>query len=172
MMVFEDPDKPASTHVSVWRATFSPAGPGNALFWRSELTGGTPRIYADNPALARWLQEEIIGGNMPYKDLSLPVITAEFSRIGALPWYLTERVVAQDETMEFTWYDFLDPFSGRSDPETGDSHGHSACYVPAKQVRVTLNGRQAKGSPLAREREGYQSTSCFLALAESWVKVR
>jgi hypothetical protein len=172
MMVFDDPEKPASTHVSVWRALMSPAGPGNALFWRSELTNGEPRIYADNPGLARWLQAEIIGGNMPYKDPSLPIVAAEFSRSGALPWYLTERVVAPGEVMEFTWFDFLEAFSGRSDPDEGETHGHSACYIPAREVRVTLNGVQAKGSPLPRERDGYQWTTCFLAVAESWVRVR
>ena len=38
--------------------------------------------------------------------------------------------------------------------------------------RVTLNGKEAKGAPLPRERDGYEHTTCFLALNESWTRVR
>jgi hypothetical protein len=44
--------------------------------------------------------------------------------------------------------------------------------VPAKRIRVTLNGVECKGGPLPRQREGYQNTSCFLAWAESWLRPR
>lgn len=172
MMLFQNPDDQPTTHVSAWTVTFSPAGPGHALFWRSELTDDEPRIYSDNITLARWLQKELIGDKLPYKSLNLPVVEAKFSRSGTIPWFITERIEAPGETLEFTWYDFLDSFSGRSDPDAGETHGHSACYVPARQVRVTRNGRQAVGEPVLRDRDGYQWTSCFLALAESWVRVR
>lgn len=172
MMLFQDPDDPPTTHVSVWRVQFSPAGPGHVLLWRSELTEGAPRIYSDNIALARWLQAELLAGRPPYDDLTLPVAAATFTRLGSLPWFVSERVETADEVMEFTWYDFAEPFSGRSEPDGRETHGHSACYVPARRVRVTLNGREALGLPAVRQRDGYAMTTCFLALAESWVRVR
>ncbi len=172
MMVHEDPAQPPTTHVSIWRIIVSPVGPGHTLFWYSELTNGEPRIYSDNIGMTRWLQEEIVRPAMPYKDDRLPVVEATFERLGAVPWYITEHVEARDEVMDFTWYDFLPGFSGTQTPDPGDTHGHVACYIPAKRVRVTLNGKEAKGVPLPRDRDGYPHTTCFLALNESWTRVR
>lgn len=172
MMIHQDPGQPPSTHVSIWRVEVSPAGPGHTLFWYSELTNGEPRVYSDNISLARWLQEEIVHERMSYKDMSLPVIQAEFTWSGAVPLPVMAQVEAGDDLMQFTWYDFLPGFSGTQTPEEGDTHGHVACYVPAQHTRVTLNGLEAKGGPIRRERDGYEHTTCFLALNESWTRVR
>ena len=172
MMVFEDPDKPASTNVSVWRVHWSPAGPGHTLFFRSELTDQKPWVYADNINLARWLQEEIMAKNSPFADSSLPVISATFTRSGDIRDYVTERVESADKVMEFTWYDFIEGYAGSTgyDLAAGRTHGHYAIYIPARRTRVTVNGVEAKGGPIPRDREGRPSSSCFLALAESWVR--
>ena len=45
--------------VSHWRVLWSPAGQGHALFIDSSLTGKGPRVYADNPGVARYLQRTI-----------------------------------------------------------------------------------------------------------------
>ena len=45
--------------VSHWRVLWSPAGQGHALFIESSLTGKGPRVYADNPGVARYLQRTI-----------------------------------------------------------------------------------------------------------------
>lgn len=172
MLVHDDPSKPPSTHVSIWRIEVSPAGAGHTLFWYSELTSGAPRVCADNISLARWLQEEIVRENMPYKDQSLPVVEAKFTWTGAVPLPVMCQVQSEQDFMQFTWYDFLPAFHGTQTAEEGETHGHYACYVPAQGVRVTLNGQQAKGGPIRRERDGYPHTSCFLALNESWTRVR
>src|SRR5580658_3904588 len=62
MMLFSG-DGPPSSIVSFWRVHFSPAGVGHALYVRSEITGGAPRIYADNVPLARYIQSEIYAHN-------------------------------------------------------------------------------------------------------------
>jgi hypothetical protein len=170
MLVHQDPKAPPTTHVSIWRIDVSPAGPGHTLFWYSELTGGESRIYADNISLARWLQDEIVRENMPYKDSSLPVVEAKFSWSGAVPLPVMATVEARDALMQFTWYDFLPAFNGTQTIEENETHGHVASYVPAQGVRVTLNGAEAKGAPLKRDRDGYPHTSCFLALNESWTR--
>jgi hypothetical protein len=43
------------------RILSSAAGSGHVLYLNSELTGGRWRIYADNIAVARWLQPTVIG---------------------------------------------------------------------------------------------------------------
>ena len=74
---------PNSTEASFWRILFCPAGPGHVLYLKSELTHGRWRIYSDNIAMARWLQQTVQGMlNPELKDLSIGVIDAEFSRSG------------------------------------------------------------------------------------------
>ena len=66
---------PNSTDASYWRILFCPAGPGHVLYLKSELTHGRWRIYSDNIAMARWLQQTVQGMlNPELKDLSIPVI--------------------------------------------------------------------------------------------------
>src|SRR5579863_5034649 len=50
-----------SSEVSFWRTVFCPFGPGHALFLKSELTDNLWRIYSDNIAMARWLQQTVQG---------------------------------------------------------------------------------------------------------------
>jgi hypothetical protein len=45
-----------TTHASFWRILTSPAGSGDVLYLKSELTDDRWRIYSDNIAMARWLQ--------------------------------------------------------------------------------------------------------------------
>ena len=51
-----DGGKTIDERVSHWRVLWSPAGQGHALFVESSLTGKGPRVYADNPGVARYLQ--------------------------------------------------------------------------------------------------------------------
>ena len=48
-----------TTDASFWRILFSPGGPGHVLYLKSELTSNQWRIYADNIAMARWLQDHL-----------------------------------------------------------------------------------------------------------------
>ena len=64
---------PNSTEASFWRILFCPAGPGHVLYLKSELTHGRWRIYSDNIAMARWLQQTVQGMlNPELKDLVDP----------------------------------------------------------------------------------------------------
>jgi hypothetical protein len=174
MMVYDSPDAQApSTLVSIWHVQYCEAGPGNVLFIRSnDLTDGACRVYSDNINLARWIQEEITGPNMPWADNTLPVVEASFLTNGDARDFITETVTSTDDEITLTWYDLLPPYAGITapNPERQSMHGHYAVYFPAKRVRVTLNGQEAKGGPLPRQREGWESTSCFLAWAETWVR--
>ena len=67
--------EPNSTEASYWRIIFSPAGPGHVLYLKSELTERRWRIYSDNIAMARWLQQ-------PYKVCSMPNFPTQLSLCG------------------------------------------------------------------------------------------
>ena len=78
-----DGGKTFAERTSHWRVLWSPAGQGHVLFIESALTGKTPRIYADNVGVARYLQRTIeILLHKPFADESLQVIDADFTRTG------------------------------------------------------------------------------------------
>ena len=82
---------PNSTDASYWRILFCPAGPGHVLYIKSELTHGHWRIYSDNIAMARWLQQTVQGMlNPELKDLSIPVIGRGILEVGR-PALLLDR---------------------------------------------------------------------------------
>jgi hypothetical protein len=61
-----------TTNASFWRIIFSPGGPGHVLYLKGELTGNRWRIWTDNIAMARWLQDTVQGMlNGELKDKSI-----------------------------------------------------------------------------------------------------
>jgi hypothetical protein len=167
---------PNSTDASFWRILFSPSGPGHVLYLKSELTEGLWRIYSDNIAMARWLQSTVQGMlNPELKDLTIPVIDAEFSKSGDPRYFWTERVVSIDEEVLLTWYDIGDPLLIHTQPNAEPNprpYGVCTVLVPALSARLTMNGEQAAGQPWKREREGRPFSTCALAFSESWTEAR
>ena len=167
---------PNSTDASYWRILFSPSGPGHVLYLKSELTEGLWRIYSDNIAMARWLQSTVQGMlNPELKDLTIPVIDAEFSKSGDPRYFWTERVVSIDEEVLLTWHDIGDPLLIHTQPNAEPNprpYGVCTVLVPALSARLTVNGEQAAGQPWKREREGRPFSTCALAFSESWTEAR
>ena len=169
---------PMTTHTRHWRILLSPAGPGHVLFLQSELTDDRVKIYSDNIALARWLQEEIENPSYGFKDQALPVAEAAFSRTGDIRSYYTERVVSRDEEISMTWYDFGEPVAVSLAPGSlpARPHGIYTVMIPARRTQLVLNGRLAKGRPFPEEMlyttEGQMSSTCMVAWSETWVRPR
>ena len=162
-----------TTRASHWRVWFSPAGMGHVLLLQSELIGGGTRIYSDNIALARWLQEEIESQiNPPNADLNIPVVEATFSRAGDSRSFWTEYISSDDTEISMTWYDFIAPFMVRVEAGTRPAgpHGVYSCFIPANGARLVINGQQAAGQPESQERDGHASSTAALAISESWVR--
>ncbi len=160
-----------TTRTSHWRVLLSPVGAGHVLFIKSELTDGV-RIYADNLALARWLQGEIESLLFPeFADQSISVEEAEFDRKGDTFSYWTETVETDDDQISLTWHDFLEPFMltvPAGSPQR--PHGVYSCFTPARQARITINGDQAGGEVVQETRGDKQSSTACLAWSETWVK--
>lgn len=167
---------PVTTQASHWRVLFSPGGPGHVLFLQSELTDNQVRIYSDNIALARWLQEEIEPGINPgFADASLVVTEAVFSRHGNVRSFFTEKVVSRDLEIALTWYDFAEPFLIHFEPGSlgqGQPHGVYSVLTPAGKAQVVVNGRVAQGRPFPMDIGGHTGSSCSLAWSETWVRPR
>ena len=166
---------PNSTDASFWRILFSPGGPGHVLYLRSELTEKKWRIYADNIAMARWLQATVQGIlNAELKDTSIPVIDASFSKEGDPRYFWTERIVAGAEEVTLTWYDIGDPLLIHTQPNAvpGRRYGVCTVLVPALGARLSRNGVEAAGQAWKREREGRPFSTSALAFSESWTDAR
>ena len=169
----QEENGPQTTRASHWRVLLSPGGPGHVLFLKSDATTDQVRIYADNIAVARWLQEEIESLLFPeFADESIPVVDALFSKTGDAMTFWTETVEADDETLSLTWYDFGEPFVLRSEAGSvpGRPHGVYSCFVPARRAQLTLNGVVASGRPFPEQRGDKTSSTACLAWSETWVR--
>jgi hypothetical protein len=164
-----------STNASYWRIITCPAGPGHVLYMKSELTGDRWRIYSDNIAMARWLQETVQGMlNPELKDQSIPVSDADFYKEGDPRYFWTEHVSAHDEEIALTWYHIGEPLLIHTEPNAvpGRPYGVCTVLIPALGARLTHNGRQAAGQAWARQREGRPFSTSALAFSESWTEAR
>jgi hypothetical protein len=171
----KDEDAPSS-EASFWRTLFSPAGPGYALYLRTELTDDKWRIYSDNIAMARWLQKTVQGMlSEPTRDPSLPVIDATFTRSGDPRYFWSEQIVSHDTKIILTWSDFGDPIlvhSRPNEPPNPRPYGVCTVLVPALDIHMTVNGVQAKGRAWPRDRAGRPFSTGGLGFAESWTEAR
>ena len=160
--------------VSHWRVLWSPAGQGHALFIESSLTGKGPRVYADNPGVARYLQRTI--ETLLWKgfaDESLPVIHAGFSRGGDSLSTVEERIVSREDEIVLAWWDLMKPFILTMPPGAMNRPlGVYSTFIPARSAQLSVNGRAAAGAVFPMERFGKPASSCCLAWSESWTRPR
>jgi hypothetical protein len=171
MRLHTEANGPMTTRGSHWRVLISPSGPGHVLLLRSDVTNNERRIYADNIALVRWLQQEILNTG-EFADQTLPVSEAVFSRTGDSRSFWTEIIDTTTEHLTLTWYDFGEPFvitvPVGSVPDR--PLGWSSVFVPARRAQLTLNGRVAVGQPFPEPRGNRTSSTAGLALSETWLR--
>ncbi len=149
-----------TTVTSFWRISYSPQGPGHALFVRSELSGGAWRVFTDNPAMTRWLQAGIQGMlNEALKNTALVLEEASFAANGdpAVAW--RETVTAKNDELQLSWLQLGEPLLIHTQPGTGPGERpNGMCSV--------------FGQAWPRAREQRPFSTCALALAESWTETR
>lgn len=169
-----DGGKTQSDRLSHWRVLWCSAGAGHALFVQSELTDGEVRIYADNVAVARWLQRTIETLLFPaFADTSLPVIGATFARAGDPRSTTVETITAAADRLRMTWYECLEPFVLTMPPGFNNRPiGVFSTFFPARGAQVEMNGRFATGQPWAEQRGDRPASSACLAWSETWVSPR
>ncbi|MCI0438283.1 MAG: hypothetical protein L0177_04025 [Chloroflexi bacterium] len=164
---------PMTTRASHWRILLSPGGPGHVLFLKSDVTNNEVRIYSDNIAMTRWLQGEIESLLFPeFANQEIQVIDAYFDKRGNHHDFWTEVVESDEDTVELTWYDFIEPFMLRVQAGSvpGRPHGVYSCFVPALRAQLTVNGVVARGKPLPEMRGDKKSSTACLAWSETWVR--
>lgn len=162
-----------TTRASHWRVLWSPGGAGHVLFLQSELIDDQVKIYSDNIALTRWLQDEIERLLYPdFADQNMQVIDAEFGKKGDPNTFWTETIESDDETISMTWHDFMEPYMlvVPAGSASGRPHGVYSCFIPARKAQLTINGNVASGGVTTDRRGDKDSSSACLAWSETWVR--
>ncbi len=169
---------PASTSVSFWRVFQSPAGEGHVCFVTSDVAGdgATPDdirlAFTDNEKLAEYVAMQLMTAfDKAYGEKPFPVRRARFERKGDATTAWTESLTADGYRIDLVWRDLLEPFTIES--KAGVPHNPYtilSTFVPAKTAEVVINGRRAAGQATPRMRGTRQSSSAFLAFAETWLK--
>jgi hypothetical protein len=169
---------PPSTSVSFWRVLQSPAGAGHVCFLTSDITGDGPTpddvrvAFADNEKLAEYVALQLMTAfDKAYGEKPFPVKTARFERSGDTATAWKEIIRSAGTTVELVWRDFYEPFVIES--RVGVPHNPYtilSTFIPARAADVIINGTRAAGTPTPRMRGTRQSSSAFLAFAETWLK--
>jgi len=169
---------PPSTSVSFWRVLQSPAGAGHVCFLTSDITGDGPTpddvrvALADNEKLAEYVALQLMTAfDKAYGEKPFPVKAARFERSGDTATAWKETIRSAGTTVELVWRDFYEPFVIES--RAGVPHNPYtilSTFIPARAADVIVNGTRAAGNPTPRMRGTRQSSSAFLAFAETWLK--
>jgi len=169
---------PPATSVSFWRVLQSPAGAGHVCFLTSDITGDGPTpddlrvAFADNEKLAEYVAMQLMTAfDKAYGEKLFPVKTARFERSGDTATAWKETIRSAGTTVELVWRDFYEPFVIES--RAGVPHNPYtilSTFIPARAADVIINGARAAGNPTPRMRGTRQSSSAFLAFAETWLK--
>jgi hypothetical protein len=169
---------PPATSVSFWRVFQSPAGAGHVCFLTSDIAGDGPTAddlrvaYADSERLAEYVATKLMTAfDKAYGEQPFPVKAARFERSGDAITAWKETIRAGETTVELVWRDFYEPFVIES--RAGVPHNPYiilSTFVPARAAEVVINGKRAAGNPTPRMRGARQSSSAFLAFAETWLK--
>jgi hypothetical protein len=167
-----------STSVSFWRVFQSPAGEGHVCFVTSDIAGDGPTpddirlAFTDNEKLADYVAMQLMTAfDKAYGEKPFPVRRARFERRGNTTTAWTESLTADGYRIDLVWRDLLEPFAIES--KAGVPHNPFtilSTFVPAKTAEVVINGKRAAGQATPRMRGSRQSSSAFLAFAETWLK--
>lgn len=169
---------PPSTSVSFWRVFQSPAGSGHVCFVTSDVTGNGPTpddirlAFADNDKLAEYVATQLMTAfDKAYGETPFPVRRTRFERSGDTATAWKETLKADGYVIDLVWRDFYEPFAIES--RVGVPHNPYtilSTFIPARSADVIINGTRAAGSVTPRMRGNRQSSSAFLAFAETWLK--
>tara|TARA_B100000959_G_C14706990_1_gene511218 strand:- start:37 stop:639 length:603 start_codon:yes stop_codon:yes gene_type:complete len=169
-------DGPISTKATHWRILKSPGGPGHVLFIQSDITDNEVRIYSDNFAMTRWIQEKIeCALNPEFGDPETPIIDSVFSSSGDGVNYWIESIDSLNESIQMNWHGIGEPFYlrvGAGFLETAPKLGVYSCMIPSSKAQITNNDIPALGSPYSELFDGHPTSSSCLAWSETWTELK
>lgn len=184
MFLKEEADGKFVTLISFFRVVRSAHGRGHAAFLFQDPHGdGTspdkPNLcVTDNEPLAKYLKDNFLAHSRAFR--AIPALSncrfqkgRDFVTSGDALTTYTERFRSETGEISLTWEPLGDAFMVEAPKEKSSTREHEmfSVFVNASGVRGSINGRAVAGRPFPREVQGRASSTAFLALAETWVRL-
>ena len=182
MYLKESEDGPFTSLVTFFRVDLSPkgAGLGVVLLEAPEAATSSDEAYnvcvTDNEPMARWLVENFISCFGAFRDK--PGLQGmEYHRLHGvstlndLPDNYGEDIIGDGLNISLNWGGLSAPFVVDLPADQGATGKHRmySLFADSANAVATVNGRRVKGRSFPRDFAGRQSTTAFLAFAETWV---
>ncbi len=189
MELFDPAAETMTAAASYWHSTYSPYGEGHVLLLYLEAANAAaleqPKvaIYSDNNPLARYLTDTFNQHFDGWRDFGFKDISIQparfFKEADTRQFY---RVACHTATavIDVLWTDIrssdfrtFPDLNGGGFGAAGDEHYHvSNAIFLCGQGAITVNKQQAAGQAQTRTLpDGRFSSSVFVALSETWVKL-
>ena len=175
--------------VSYWHGTYSPHGEGHALLVYLDAANAAAlrqpnvAIYADNAPLARYLADTFNQHFNGWKGLGFKdaaITQARFFDESDTRQFFRVSCHSPQAMIDVLWMDIRSS-DFRTFPDlneggfgvAGDEHYHvSNAIFLCGQGHISLNQQSPSGEPITRTLpDGRFSSSVFVALSETWVKL-
>lgn len=187
--LYDSAEATITAAASYWRCTYSPYGEGQALLLyldadnAASLQQPTTAIYADNTPLAHYVtdtfNQHFDGWNsFGFKNTSIR--QARFFTEAAMSQFYRVACHTDTSVIEVLWSairssDFrtFPDLNGGGFGAAADEHYHvSNAIFLCEQGAISVNKQQAAGKAQTRILpDGRFSSSAFVALSETWVKI-
>jgi hypothetical protein len=162
---------------SYWLSSSSSQGEGSALMiWADPQGSGlgdlAPHaIYADNAALARMLNADLNQHFGPFQGLGFADLEPQPARFSQQAFGGQQhRIVCwtATTTIELVWSEAADTYQKMNTTTLGGREFRVANVIsPCARASISVNGTQVTGE--VKRSDALNSSSAFLAFAESWV---
>lgn len=174
---------------SYWRCTYSPYGEGQALLLyldagnAASLQQPTTAIYTDNTPLARYVTDTFnqhFDGWKSFGFKDTPIQQARFFTEADMSQFYRVACHTDTSVIEVLWtairssdFRIFPDLNGGGFGAAGDEHYHvSNAIFLCEQGVISVNHQQASGKAQTRTLpDGRFSSSVFVALSETWVKL-
>ncbi len=166
-----------------FRVAWSPVGQGQVLLLYAspgEEQGSVEApnlMLSDNHELSHYLLENFIGRLAAFRDapafknLTHLVAQSVHSSGDGMSHRYSETVAGEGYTVELVWEKLETPRALELMPDQVGSGIHTmyTVLVPAQQAQIIVNGRVLPGNLGTRVQAGFETTTAFLYLSETWI---
>lgn len=174
---------------SFWHCTYSPHGEGQVLLVylddanAAALGQPSVAIYAHNAPVARYVTDTFnqhFDGWKSFGFKDAPIQQAHFFTEANIPQFYRVACHTDTSVIDVLWTDIrssdfrtFSDLNGGGFGVAGDEHYHvSNAIFLCGQGAISVNKLQAVGEPQTRSLpDGRFSSSAFIALSETWVKI-
>ena len=170
-------DEPGLSRVSLYHTRYSAAGEGHVAIVVIDGLGDLNAVYTDNRALAEFILDTIIRGQVAKFDRGFPIVDASFVRGGVVGDRPSWTIEGNGHQVVSTWLDLESPLSVYAPaPMFGPDVNFYTLLLFANDATINVDGAKVEGSPYEvdvwQTSIGGLRSSSVLALAETKIRHR